>query len=119
MFGQQPVHEAAGRGRRALCLDARQPGRCRGAAGDQTELRTKSRDLVRRNAWAQCRLEAFVANAIGTGIKPQSLAGDDALRERIRRCGATGRRKPMPPGSPISTVCRRLPAGRCSKAVNA
>ena len=38
----------------------------------QNELRAKSRDLVRRNAWAAAGVEAFVSNAIGTGIKPQS-----------------------------------------------
>jgi lambda family phage portal protein len=34
-------------------VDARQPRRGRRAAGDQNELRAKSRDLVRRNAWAR------------------------------------------------------------------
>src|SRR5690606_6930663 len=49
----------------------------------QNELRAKSRDLVRRNAWAAAGVEAFVANAIGTGIKPQSMVEDNALREAI------------------------------------
>ena len=53
-------------------------------AATQTELRSKSRDLVRRNAWANAALESYVANAIGTGIKPQSLVADPALRERIQ-----------------------------------
>jgi capsid protein len=50
----------------------------------QTDLRAKSRDLVRRNAWANAALESFAANAIGTGIKPQSLVADAAQRERIQ-----------------------------------
>jgi capsid protein len=29
-------------------------------------------------------IEAFVANAIGTGIKPQSMVADEALREAIQ-----------------------------------
>ena len=49
----------------------------------QDELRAKSRDLVRRNAWAAAGVEAFVSNAIGTGIKPQSMLADQPLREAI------------------------------------
>jgi capsid protein len=56
-------------------------------AATHTELRTKSRDLVRRNAWAQAGIEDFVANAVGTGIKPQR-----------RPCGGTGARRRMPRG---------------------
>ena len=56
------------------------------------DLRTKSRDLVRRNAWAQAGIEAFVANAMGTGIKPQSHGRRrDASRSRCKRCGGIGR----------------------------
>ena len=32
-------------------------------------------DLVRRNAWAQAGSKPFVANAVGTGIKPQKPVG--------------------------------------------
>ncbi|OAI73579.1 portal protein, partial [Ralstonia solanacearum] len=48
------------------------------------DLRIRSRDLVRRNAWAQAGIEAFVANAVGTGIKPQSLSGDDAFKADLQ-----------------------------------
>ena len=48
------------------------------------ELRGKSRDLVRRNAWAQAGIEAFVANAVGTGIKPQSLSGDERFKAEVQ-----------------------------------
>ncbi len=47
-------------------------------------LRSRSRDMVRRNPWAANALDAFVANAIGTGIKPQSLHPDLRLKERIQ-----------------------------------
>jgi lambda family phage portal protein len=47
-------------------------------------LRARSRDMVRRNPWAANALDAFVANAIGTGIKPQSLHPDARLKERIQ-----------------------------------
>ena len=47
------------------------------------DLRVKSRDLVRRNAWAGSAVDAFVTNCIGTGIKPQSIATDAAFREAV------------------------------------
>lgn len=48
-------------------------------------LRARSRDMVRRNPWAANALDAFVANAIGTGINPQSLHPDARLKERIQQ----------------------------------
>jgi lambda family phage portal protein len=48
-------------------------------------LRARSRDMVRRNPWAANALDAFVGNAIGTGIKPQSLDPDARLKERIQQ----------------------------------
>jgi len=83
LFGQPPIHEAAGRGRRALAWMPGNPGAVAALLATNTELRSKSRDLVRRNAWAQAGIEAFVANAIGTGIKPQSMLADQPLREAI------------------------------------
>ncbi len=47
-------------------------------------LRSRSRDMVRRNPWATNALDAFVGNSIGTGIKPQSLHPDASLREAIQ-----------------------------------
>ena len=47
-------------------------------------LRSRSRDMVRRNPWATNALDAFVANSIGTGIKPQSLHPDAATKEQIQ-----------------------------------
>ena len=84
MFGGNPLHEAAGAGRRSFAWLPSNPGAVAAMTATQTELRTKSRDLVRRNAWANAALESYVANAIGTGIKPQSLVTDSALRERIQ-----------------------------------
>ena len=84
LFGGTPVHEAAGRGRRAWAWMPGNPGAVAAMLATQSELRTKSRDLVRRNAWANAALEGFVANAIGTGIKPQSMLVDPTQRERIQ-----------------------------------
>ncbi len=84
LFGGSPIHEAAGSGRRALAWMPSNPGAVAALYATQTDLRAKSRDLVRRNAWANAALESYVANAIGTGIKPQSMVADANLRERIQ-----------------------------------
>jgi lambda family phage portal protein len=84
LFGQSPVHEAAGRGRRSLAWMPGNPGAVAAMLATNTELRIKSRDLVRRNAWAQAGIEAFVANAVGTGIKPQSLATDERFKTDVQ-----------------------------------
>ena len=47
-------------------------------------LRSRSRDMVRRNPWATNALDAFVGNSIGTGIKPQSLHPDPETKEQIQ-----------------------------------
>lgn len=84
LFGQSPVHEAAGRGRRSLAWMPGNPGAVAAMLATNSELRSKSRDLVRRNAWAQAGIEAFVANAVGTGIKPQSLAADEHFKTEVQ-----------------------------------
>lgn len=78
--GSNPIHEAAGRGRRALAWMPGNPGAISAQLATGEALRTKSRDLVRRNPWANSAIEVFVANAIGTGIKPQSLAREEGFR---------------------------------------
>ena len=83
MFGGTPVYDGTGGGRRALAWMPSNPGAVAALSLAQDELRAKSRDLVRRNAWAAAGIEAFVANAIGTGIKPQSMVPDQATREAI------------------------------------
>jgi lambda family phage portal protein len=83
MFGGTPVYDGTGGGRRALAWMPGNPGAVTALSLAQDELRAKSRDLVRRNAWAAAGIEAFVANAIGTGIKPQSMVQDQATREAI------------------------------------
>lgn len=84
LFGQSPVHEASGRGRRALAWMPGNPGAVAAMLATHTDLRVKSRDLVRRNAWAQAALDAFVANAVGTGIKPQSLSDDEDFKADVQ-----------------------------------
>jgi lambda family phage portal protein len=47
-------------------------------------LRSRSRDMVRRNPWATNALDAFIGNCIGTGIKPQSQHPDADVKEQIQ-----------------------------------
>jgi lambda family phage portal protein len=49
-----------------------------------SDLLIKSRDIVRRNAMAFAGVEAVVANAIGTGIKPQSISTDAEFRAKVQ-----------------------------------
>ncbi len=77
-------YEGAASGRR---LSSWQPGDA-GANSllfrDASLMRSRSRDLVRRNAWASNALDSLVANLIGTGIKPQSTHADAQLKEEIQ-----------------------------------
>ncbi|WKB50785.1 phage portal protein [Eleftheria terrae] len=84
LFGATPTYDGVGGGRRAVAWQVGNPGAVAALAFTQNELRAKSRDLVRRNAWAAAGTEAFVAAAIGTGIKPQSLVLDIPQRETIQ-----------------------------------
>jgi lambda family phage portal protein len=83
LLGGTPIYDGIGGGRRSLAWQVGNPGAVAVLAFTQNELRAKSRDLVRRNAWAAAGVEAFVSNAIGTGIKPQSMVADNTLREAI------------------------------------
>lgn len=85
LFGAKgtPLYDGVGTGRRSLAWMPVNLGAVSALAYAQSELRAKSRDLVRRNAWAAAGVEAFVANAIGTGIKPQSIVKDQSVREAI------------------------------------
>jgi len=79
-----PTYDGVGGGRRAHAWSVGNPGAVAALMATQNELRAKSRDLVRRNAWANAALESYVANAVGTGIKPQSMVQDAQLREAIQ-----------------------------------
>ena len=57
--------------------------------GAGEELRTKARDVIRRNQWAGNAVESFVSNAIGSGIVPQSQHSDPKIREAIHAAWAT------------------------------
>ena len=85
LFGGKstPIYDGVGSGRRSVAWMPGNLGAVATLAYAQDDLRAKSRDLIRRNAWAAAGVEAFVANAIGTGIKPQSMVADNLIREAI------------------------------------
>ena len=60
MFGGTPVYDGTGGGRRALAWMPGNPGAVAALSLAQDELRAKSRDLVRRNAWGAAGIEAEV-----------------------------------------------------------
>lgn len=84
LFGGTPTYDGVGSGRRSLAWAVGNPGAVAALLFSQNELRAKSRDLVRRNAWASAALEAYVSNAVGTGIKPQAMIADPLIREQIQ-----------------------------------
>ena len=47
-------------------------------------LRSRSRDMVRKNPYAANIIDTIVSNSIGTGIKPQSKAKDAEYRKKIQ-----------------------------------
>ncbi len=53
-------------------------------SGGGDALRSRSRDMVRRNAWASNAIESFVGNCVGTGIKPQSKHSDPVVKRRLQ-----------------------------------
>jgi lambda family phage portal protein len=49
------------------------------------QLVSRSRDIARKDGWAGKAIEEWVCNAIGNGIKPQSLHPDQATKEKIQK----------------------------------
>ncbi len=68
-------HRAASTGRRLTGWNPSNAGANTLIFSDGDLLRARSRFLVRENTWAASAVRSFVANAIGTGIKPQAAPG--------------------------------------------
>ncbi len=49
------------------------------------QLVARSRDLARKDGWAGKAIDEWVCNAVGNGIKPQSLHPDAATKETIQK----------------------------------
>lgn len=77
------VFDGASTGRRTQGWVARQDAVNTAIFQDGELLRRRARDLVRQNWAASNGVESWVASAIGTGIKPQSLHPDRKIREML------------------------------------
>jgi lambda family phage portal protein len=49
------------------------------------QLVSRSRDLARKDGWAGKAIDEWVCNAIGNGIKPQSMHPDKTTKEKIQK----------------------------------
>ncbi len=77
-------YEAAANTRRTQGWNPANEGINALVAGGGDALRSRSRDMVRRNAWASNAVESFVGNSVGTGIKPQAKHPDPAVKRRLQ-----------------------------------
>ncbi|HYD05938.1 MAG TPA: phage portal protein, partial [Reyranella sp.] len=78
-----PAYEGATQGRRLGRWQASAEGINSILFASADILRARSRDMARKNPWAQQARNRRTSNAIGTGIKPQSLHPDKAVRRQI------------------------------------
>jgi len=76
--------ESAGQGRRFLNFSATSSAINSLLLNHSETLRARSRHLVRNNPYAMRAIEALVANCVGTGIKPQSIARDSSFRNQVQ-----------------------------------
>lgn len=76
-----PAYDAASQSRRVRGWEPGNDSVMALVAGAGDDLRRKSRDVIRRNPWAGNAVDAFVANAIGTGITPASKHPDRETRK--------------------------------------
>lgn len=84
LFKRASVYDSAGYGRRLQRWTGAHGSMNAVLLSDLETLQTRSRAAVRNNPYAANILEVLTTNAVGTGIKPQSLAPAD-LKERIDR----------------------------------
>jgi lambda family phage portal protein len=49
------------------------------------QLVSRSRDIARKDGWAAKAIDEWVCNAIGNGIKPQSLHPTESIKEQIQK----------------------------------
>ncbi len=80
---QQPYDAGAGSGSRQSGWLATSSGVNTTVIAHAATLRNRARDQMRKNPWAVQIASSFVANAIGTGIKPKSGHPDEEVREAL------------------------------------
>ena len=79
-----PFYDASGWGRRTHGWNPGNAGP--NTIGIQTieTLRSRARFTSRNDPWASNGIASFAANAIGTGIKPQSMHPDKTVKQKIQ-----------------------------------
>ena len=75
--------DASSQGRRAVNWQVTSGSINALLAGDVETLRNRSRDEIRRNPWAAKAMDAFVANAVGGGIRPKPQTENEEFRREI------------------------------------
>lgn len=81
-------YSAASTGRRLFGWNATASGVNATVMSSAISLRDRCREQVRNNPIAARAVRSFVANAVGTGIKPQSMHSDPAVRKTIHEAWA-------------------------------
>lgn len=84
VLGATAGYEAAAATRRTQGWNPSTEGINALITGGGDALRSRSRDMVRRNSWACNAVESFVGNAVGTGIKPQAKHPDPTVKRRLQ-----------------------------------
>lgn len=110
MFGDAPGYDGMGGGRRALAWMPSNFGAVLALSLAQDELHTKSRDLIRRYAWAVAGIEMWSSTSAST---QRGMVLEQATREAV--CDGTCVSRPMQRVSPTSTACRHWPHVPCPK----
>lgn len=82
-WASTPAYDASSQSRRVRGWEPGNDSIMTLVAGAGDDLRRKSRDVIRRNPWAVNAVDAFVANAIGTGITPASKHPDRQTRKLL------------------------------------
>lgn len=85
VWGVQPAYEGAAYNRRTAGWAPGNDSVNATLYGSADTLRARSRDMIRKNAWASNGSEVLVSEAIGTGIKPQSLHPDLATKTDLEK----------------------------------
>ncbi len=88
LFGKPKIKssawDASGSGRRVMYWQPEKSNINSLLSQSLEHLRSRSRDMVRKNPYAANIIDTIVSNSIGTGIKPQSKARDGEFRKKVQ-----------------------------------
>lgn len=81
--GAPAAYEASGNGVRMMNWPVADSGPNAVLTGNMGPLVRRSRDMLRKNPWARRAIDRYVANVIGTGIKPRSTHPNADIRRAL------------------------------------